>query len=94
MKRASFHRLVIGMVLAGSCVLVGSMIPTVNQAHGEVTGTPEQRAFQLGSVPVLREISGTLHQIDSRLARLETIAHKLQASAAVKAAATKAGDSN
>ncbi len=94
MKRVSLQRLVIGMVLAGGCIFAGSMIPTIDQARGEVTGGPEQRAFELGSVPVLREISGTLHQIDGRLARLEAIAHKLQASAAVKASAARAGDSN
>ena len=44
------------------------------------SGTPEQPQFQSGSVPVLRDISATLHQIDSRLARLETVAQKLQSS--------------
>ena len=59
----------------------GPNISTTNQAHGEVRGTPEPPAFQTGgqlSVPILRDIAATLHQIDARLARLETVAQKLQ----------------
>ena len=85
MKRFSLHRFVIGLALAASCIVVGATIPTANQAHGEVRGTPEPPTFQAGSVPVLREISATLRQIDTRLARLETMAQKLQASAAASA---------
>ncbi len=92
MKRVSFHRFVIGLALATSCMVVGATIPTTNQAHGEVRGTPEPQTFQSGSVPVLREISTTLRQIDSRLARLETIAQKMQASARPNAA--RAGSNN
>jgi hypothetical protein len=91
MKQFSLRRFVIGLALAMACVLAGTAIPTMNQAQGEVRGTPEQPAFQSGSVPVLREISGTLRQIDSRMARLESIAQKLQASAAASAAR---GDNN
>ena len=86
MKRVSFHRFVIGLALAISCMVVGATIPTTNQAHGEVQGTPEPQTFKSGSVPVLREISTTLRQIDSRLARLETMAQKMQASARPSAA--------
>jgi hypothetical protein len=87
MTRFCLHRIVIGLALALSCVLVGTAIPTTNQAHGEVRGTPEPPTFQSGSVPVLRDISSTLRQIDGRLARLETMAQKMQASAAAKARA-------
>lgn len=85
MKQFNLHRFVIGLALAASCIFVGAAINTTNQARGEVRGTPEQPTFQAGSVPVLRDISATLRQIDSRLARLETVAQKLQASAAASA---------
>jgi hypothetical protein len=71
-------------------VLAGANLSTTKEAHAEVTGRPEPPAFQSGgqqSVPILREISGTLRQIDMRLARLETVAQKLQMAAARSAAA-------
>jgi hypothetical protein len=58
---------------------------TTKKAHAELTGRGESPAFQSGgqqSVPILREISSTLRQIDSRLARLELVAQKLQIAAA------------
>ena len=48
-----------------------------------------RRAFQAGGVPILKEISATLRQMDMRLARLETVAQKLQ-TAAVRNAVTGA----
>jgi hypothetical protein len=68
-------------------MMIGASISTTNQAHGEVTGTPEPPTFQAGSVPVLREISATLRQMDARLARLEVTAQKMQAAAARSAVA-------
>jgi hypothetical protein len=53
----------------------------VKVAQGEIRTTAPPQAFQSGgqlSVPVLREIAATLRQIDSRLARLEAAAQKLQ----------------
>src|SRR5947207_15759033 len=86
MKPFSWHKLLIGLALAAGCMLVGAAIPMTNQALGEVrAGAPEPAAFQAGSVPVLREISATLHQMDGRLARLETVAQKMQAKAAISA---------
>ena len=43
---------------------------------------PEPPTFQAGSVPILKEISVTLRQMDARLARLEVTAQKVQAAAA------------
>jgi len=84
MKQFSWQKLLIGLALAAGCMLVGAVIPTTNQALGEVRGgAPEPPAFQNGSVPVLREISATLHQMDGRLARLEAVAQKLTARAAI-----------
>jgi hypothetical protein len=86
MKRCSWQKLLIGLALAAGCMLVGAAIPMTNQALGEVrAGAPEPPAFQAGAVPILREISGTLRQMDGRLARLEAVAQKLQAKAAISA---------
>lgn len=70
---------------AAACVVAGAVVgaslsPT-KVAFGEVAGTPVPPAFQAGSVPILREISATLRQIDGRLARLEVTAQKLQSAA-------------
>jgi hypothetical protein len=97
MKQFSWQKLLIGLALAAGCMLVGAAIPMTNQALGEVRGgAPEPPAFQNGSVPVLREISATLHQMDGRLARLEAAAQKMTARAAITsqraASAEPAGD--
>jgi hypothetical protein len=52
-----------------------------NKALGEVRTGPPPTSFQSGSqmsVPILKEIASTLHQMDARLAKLETAAQKLQ----------------
>jgi hypothetical protein len=86
MEQFSWQKLLIGLALAAGCLLVGATIPITNQAHGEIrAGAPEPPAFQNGSVPILREISATLRQMDGRIARLETIAQKMQAKAAINA---------
>src|ERR1043165_91179 len=86
MQQFSWQKLLIGLALAAGCMLVRATIPTTNQALGEVRGgAPESPAFQNGSVPVLREISATLRQMDGRLARLEVVAQKIQAKAAISA---------
>jgi hypothetical protein len=71
----------IGIALVTGGVLAGGVLPAVKMAHGEIRTTAPPQAFQSGgqlSVPVLKEIATTLRQIDSRLARLETMAQKLQ----------------
>jgi hypothetical protein len=84
MKQFSWQKLLIGLALAAGCMLVGAVIPMTNQALGEVRGgAPEPPAFQQGTVPVLRDISATLRQIDGRLARLETLAQKMTAKSAI-----------
>lgn len=76
-----FEKGAIGLALLGAGMAIGAATPTARTALGEVrTGAPPQ-AFQSGgqlSVPVLREIAATLHQIDARLAKLESAAQKLQ----------------
>jgi hypothetical protein len=71
----------IGAALVAAGVLAGGAVPPARLAHGEVRTTAPPQPFQSGSqlsVPLLREIASTLRQIDSRLARLETAAQKLQ----------------
>jgi hypothetical protein len=91
-----WQRFAMAATLATAGVIVGANMSTTNQAHGEISATPEPPAFQSGgqqSVPILREISSTLRQIDSRLARLEIVAQKLKTESARKSspAATTAG---
>jgi hypothetical protein len=90
MKQFSWQKLLIWLALAAGCMLVGAVMPTANQALGEVrAGAPEPPAFQQGTVPVLRDISATLRQIDGRLARLEMLAQKMsKASASAQRATT------
>lgn len=71
----------IGIALVAGGVLAGGALSSVKEAHGEIRTTAPPQSFQTGgqlSVPVLKEIATTLRQIDSRLARLETMAQKLQ----------------
>ena len=86
MKQFSWQKLLIGLALAAGCMLVGAAIPMTNQALGEVSrGAPEPPAFQRESVPILREVSATLHQMDGRLARMEALAQKMAAKSAISA---------
>jgi hypothetical protein len=81
MTRQKMTRAVSAIALAASGVLVGANLSTTNVAQGEVRGTPEPPAFQTGdqlALPILRDMSVTLHQMDGRLARLESVAQKLQ----------------
>jgi hypothetical protein len=86
MKQLSWQKILIGLALAAGCMFVGATIPTTNQALGEIRGgAPEPPAFHAGSVPILRENSATLRQMDGRLARLETLAQKMSAKATIAA---------
>jgi hypothetical protein len=87
MNQSKLHRLVLAVALAVTGAIVGTAIPMVNQARGEVRLTPEPDSFKTGgqlSVPILKDISVTLHQIDDRMARLEAVFQKLQATRASK----------
>jgi hypothetical protein len=81
MKRISWHRLVVGALLVGAGIVLGAALRMTSEARAELRGTPTPQAFQTGgqlSVPLLKEIAATLHQMDGRLARLESAAQKLQ----------------
>jgi hypothetical protein len=82
MKRETLHRWVASAGLLAAGMAAGSALQTSNTALGEVRTGPPPSAFQSGSqmsVPILKEIAGTLHQMDARLERLEIVAKKLQA---------------
>jgi hypothetical protein len=67
------------LLLAG--VLIGSTVSPPSTARAEVEPPLPPQSFQSGgqlSVPILKDIAATLHQMDARLARLETVASQLQ----------------
>ena len=81
MNRESLNRLVASATLVVSGIVVGTAIQSSNEALGEVRSGPPPTAFQSGgqlSVPILKEIAATLHQMDARLAKLEITAQKMQ----------------
>jgi hypothetical protein len=81
MRTLKFRQAVIGLLFVAATLMVGASITATRQAQAEIRATPPPQAFQSGgqlSVPVLKEIAATLRQIDSRLARLETVAQKMQ----------------
>jgi hypothetical protein len=74
------RRAIVALTLVCVGVVAGTMIPPPNAAWGEVKPQPPPQAFQSGdqlSVPILRDIATTLHQIDGRLSRLETVFKEL-----------------
>jgi hypothetical protein len=80
MFKTDLRRALLGIVLLGAGMIAGAALSTGNVALGQARSTPPS-PFQSGgqmSVPILKEISATLHQIDARIARLETVAQKLQ----------------
>ena len=82
MKRETFNRIAGSAALLLGGMIAGTVLESSNPALGEVRTGPPPTAFQSGgqmSVPILREIATTLHQMDARLAKLEVAAQKLQA---------------
>jgi hypothetical protein len=71
---------VMGALLIGIGLLAGTLVPPPGAVWGEVTQPPPPNQFKSGdqlSVPILRDISATLHQIDGRLSRLEAVFKEL-----------------
>src|SRR4051794_24414915 len=86
MKQFSWQKILIGLALAGGCMLLAATIPVTNQAHGQVrAGAPHPPPCKEGTVPVLRDIWATFGQIAVRLIRLETMSQKTPAKAAASA---------
>jgi hypothetical protein len=90
MTQFGLGRLGAALALVASGAMIGAGLSASNEAQGEVRTTPPPQAFQSGgqlAVPVLKEMAATLHQIDARLARLESIAQDVQAKTAKPALA-------
>lgn len=69
----------IGLLAAG--IFIGSTATRPSTAWAEViNAAPDQHFYSGGqvSVPILQDIAATLHQMDARLARLETAAQQMQ----------------
>jgi len=80
MRRLRDGAIAVALITAG--IVAGAAFGPPPEAQAEIRATAPPKAFQSGgqlSVPILKEIAATLRQIDSRLARLETVAQKLQA---------------
>jgi Skp family chaperone for outer membrane proteins len=81
MAKLKFRKAVMALLLLAAGTIAGAAMTATREAHAEIRATPQPPAFQTGgqlSVPVLKEIAATLHQMDSRLARLEALAQKIQ----------------
>jgi hypothetical protein len=86
MAKLKFRKVAMALLLLAAGALAGAAMTATREANAEIRATPQPQAFQSGgqqSVPVLKEIASTLHQMDSRLARLETLAQKMQTKRAV-----------
>jgi hypothetical protein len=82
-NNTSWHQWACGAALVAAGMIAGTALRSPSEALGEVRQGPPPQAFQSGgqmSVPVLKEIAATLHQIDGRIARLEIVAQKMQTS--------------
>jgi hypothetical protein len=84
MKRLDLPTMLMAVALLAAGMLIGPLANSGNEAHGQVRSGPQPPVLQSGgqlSVPVLKEISATLQQIDARLARLEIIAQRMPVTA-------------
>jgi hypothetical protein len=87
MAKLKFRKAVMALLLLAAGAIAGAAMTATREANAEIRATPQPQAFQSGgqqSVPVLKEIAATLHQMDSRLARLETLAQKMQTKRALE----------
>jgi hypothetical protein len=77
----TFRQLLIGAGLVCAGLLAGSGTYPSSRAWGEVQIAPPPKSFETGgqqSVPILKEMAATLHQMDARLAHMEAVARLLQ----------------
>jgi hypothetical protein len=81
MTKLNFRKTAMALLLLAAGAIAGIAMTATREASAEIRATPQPQAFQTGgqlSVPILKEIAATLHQMDSRLARLEALAQKMQ----------------
>ncbi len=83
MKHFNWQKLLLALALAAGGMVAGASLPLTNQAHGETRGLAQPAVLEDRSVPILREISATLRQMDARLARLEATAQRMAAKTAM-----------
>jgi hypothetical protein len=79
-SRTTMRRLTTALTLVGVGLISGLLIPPPGAVLGEVKEQPPAQAFQSGdqlALPILRDVANTLHQIDGRLSRLETVFKEL-----------------
>jgi hypothetical protein len=77
----SWQNVLIGAGLLGAGMLIGSTASRPTDAWGQSGVPPQTQHFMAGdqlSLPVLNDIASTLHQMDGRLGRLESVAQQLQ----------------
>lgn len=88
----SWRHVLVGLVLVCAGALAGSTAFPPMEARGEVRATPPPEAFKTGgqlSLPILRDIAATLHQMDARLSRLEVATKQAQTDVATLATIAK-----
>ena len=81
-----WRTIVVGIGLLGAGMFAGELLPSAGTAWGQGQSPPVEH-FQSGgqlSVPILKDIANTLHQMDARLERLEAVAKQLQKSSRTK----------
>jgi hypothetical protein len=88
MKQMNWQRLFMAGVLACGGAVAGAHLSSPSTARAEVQETVSQPNFQPSTVPILKDISVTLRQMDARLARLEIVAQKMQAAKSGRSVAT------
>jgi len=80
-SQGTWRNVLVGVGLLTAGVWLGSAAPPPSEAWAEIRTTAPPEAFQSGgqlSVPILKEIAATLHQMDARLSRLEATAKQMQ----------------
>jgi len=68
------------MALVAAGMFIGSNVTVPSIAWGQIVTTPQPQHMQSGgqmSLPILRDISATLKEIDGRLSRMENLAKQL-----------------
>jgi hypothetical protein len=78
--RSSFRYALSSAALLGAGWFLGSVATRPSTAWAQVRNSAPDQHFLAGdqlSLPILQEIATTLHQMDGRLAHLETVAERL-----------------
>ena len=85
-SKQAFVKFVAAALLITTGVLIGRWIPA-SVAHAESRQVAPREHFKSGgqvSIPILKEIAGTLRSIDGRLARVESSLASIRANTEVR----------